>query len=238
MKRLKIYSLIFGIPFIVSILIVAILSNYQYIDSLKTPSVYENISYMKNYLVSNPGDVTSKIRLSTLYSQAGNTNESKKILINLTNSTPKSSTAWYNLALFYIGKNQFDKADNSLNKVIEIDSDKSYGYFYLSNVLLLTNVDKSISTAAQSLKIATNNKEADTKFNQSYLNCLKQFRSMIKSNNIYSAYIYLIKSDYIYFTTIKKSLIEKALILPSDNIYNTNIKRTELIQLKSKLVDN
>lgn len=141
---------------------------------------------------------------------------------NAVNPSPEIIAHSYNsLAIIYMKDEEYDKAEEYMNKIFEMEADLTQGsltsyYFNMANLNEIMGDDKAmVENLNTSLKIA---KEQDLKYDQAYVYVKMANIYKLKNNEITTSEIYLDSALRIYkgipsYKGISDVAYEKALIL-------------------------
>jgi len=175
--------------------------------------------------------VDNLLKLAIKYGQDKNYVKQRDTYIQAIKKYPKNSYAWSGLGNSYTSLGDFKNAIKALKTLISIDKDESYSYFYYSQSLIASDLDKAISMAEKSVQLTKTDGSNETGFITNYLELLKKVKNDISSDK-FQAYVTLIKSDYIYGNMTKINIINNVLVKYSDK---SDKQKEQLIKLKSDL---
>lgn len=175
--------------------------------------------------------VESILKSGTIYEQQKKFDKVKDLYLEATKQYPYSEPAWLNLGHSYINLGDFNSAIKCREKLISISEQKALPYFYYSQLLITTDLNKAVSMAEKSVQFAKIEKD-NSKYYMNYLLLLKNLRDNINLDKPFTQYINLIKSDYIYFNMLKIHIINQVLVkYPKIN----GSQKEQLIKIKSDL---
>jgi tetratricopeptide (TPR) repeat protein len=150
-------------------------------------------------------DINALIELAELYDNIGLETEARSVLNTAASKKPDNYIVWRRLAIICIEMNDFDSAINAYEKEIKLSENPANGYISIAPVLLIKDINKAVEAAQKA-------KETDkSKFINSQVQELLNYKSSIKNGKPYEGLLRLIKSDFIFYNNLKKALIDKTL---------------------------
>lgn len=182
---------------------------------------------MAKYIEQNSKDAEAILEMARVYDIDKNYAKAMELCEASVKADPSFAFGWYTLGRYSERGMDYKKAEEAYRKSIELDPQNASGYHVLAQVYLLSDVDKSIKT----LEDGVNNCKDGKKFLTGVLNRYKIFNNDLSGLSPLMAYLSLVKSDEVFSTTIKISLIDKAL---KENPNAPSKARSELIKLKKK----
>jgi tetratricopeptide (TPR) repeat protein len=186
----------------------------------------EKIEGLEKYVKVEPNNMGALLDLAHLYEGYELVDKAKATLDKAVELNPENSLAWHRLALIHEKMNDFDGAVDAFEKALDVNDNPANGYMYLSEALLLKDVNKAAATAQKAKELDKSN------FVKKRLQAILDYQSSIKAGKPYEGCLQLIKSKTINNDDVKKALIEKLL---KDHPHIKNSARSELEKIRGSL---
>ncbi len=95
----------------------------------------EAIAHLRKLIAQDPKNLGLHLKLLKLLQQTGNKDDLIKEYLEILKIDPQKKLAWYNLGMLYYEEGKLKKAEEALNKTIELDSTDLDAKVYLLQVL-------------------------------------------------------------------------------------------------------
>ncbi|MBZ4663171.1 MAG: Anaphase-promoting complex, cyclosome, subunit 3 [Caloramator sp.] len=227
----KIYITVITL-FFISALVTFFLYEYEMylINSGKNfMSVNETINLYKKKKNINE-NVDDLIELARLYSVNKEYEKSKEYLLKALEKEPKNTIALHRLALVYENLNDFNKAIETRQKLVDIEPQKPENHYYYAILLLTKDINVSINEIELAVKYAD---ESDKQF---YMEMLELFKNSSKfiDEEKYDGYIDIINSKFLESNNNVKLEIIKNIRSKYRNLKIEDINKLENLEKEIK----
>ncbi|MBS4538916.1 tetratricopeptide repeat protein [Clostridium sp. D2Q-11] len=187
----------------------------------------EKIQGLEEYIKEHPMDPKPIMKVAQLYLSQKKYKETIRVLKLAIQVDPSNSLAWYQLGLSYTYTNDFNKAQDALQESVKLEPKNSQSYMFLSNIMLITNLDKGIDTLEKGIKISD-----EPKYLQKALNEYNKLKDLSGMEEKYLGYLKFLKDDILFHDNLKMGIIDN--ILKENPDYQGPAKE-ELIKMKEDL---
>lgn len=227
MKRLNLYVILL-LVILIGVGTVFYIDSYEKKTEItaKKPDLKNQTLALEKQVSNTPEDMSVLLELGLLYQKQNNYIKAKEVYLDVVGKSPNESLGWQRLGNVYTYLGEFKKAVNAREKYVKLNEAKPTGYFYLSQNLIIIDIEKALTAGEKAIQEAEkqDSKDENIDFLFEYVKSLKTANASTQN------FISFVESDYITFSEIKLALIKKYL----SDFSGTEEEKEQLTDLKKQ----